>query len=71
MRIENIIQIADEKFWKLVNRLVSTGEQYQSSETAQHLHNACMELLLAAKSLPGEVIPEKKIRDKLARLVIK
>jgi len=71
MRIDNIIQIADEKFWTLVNQLVSMKERHQSSETAKHLHNACMELLLAAKSLPGEVIPQKKIREKLERVVIK
>ena len=69
MRIET--RTADEKFWKLVNQLVSMKEKYQSSETVQHLQNACTELLLAAKSLPGEVIPEREIRKTLERIVIR
>jgi len=64
-------QSADERFWELVNHCVSMREKYHSSETVKHLHNACMELLLAAKSLPGEVIPEAIIRKTMERVFIK
>ena len=64
-------QNADERFWKLVNHCVSMREKHRSSETVKHLQNACMELLLAAKSLPGEVVSECKIRKALKRVLIR